>query len=157
MNPYLLPVIESGPVVIGRLVDLIPPAKWDDALNPDRFTVREVIAHLAAWEPISLARIQAAIERDCPTVEAFDEGAMAVEHRYDTSDVHERLRLFTENRRRTAEFLRGLPAASFERKALHPERGELTVADQANALIGHDLYHIEQLSEYLVVKTAATW
>ena len=30
----------------------------------------------------------------------------------------------------------------------HAERGAMTLEDQANMLLGHDLYHIDQLSEF---------
>ena len=50
MNFYLLPAIESGPKVVARLIQLIPNYRWDIHGDPNRFTVREVVAHLADWE-----------------------------------------------------------------------------------------------------------
>ena len=34
-------------------------------------------------------------------------------------------------------------------EVLYPERGVQTVEDLANMLLGHDMYHVEQLSAYL--------
>ncbi len=32
---------------------------------------------------------------------------------------------------------------------VHSERGQMTTYDQANMMLGHDMYHIEHLSQYL--------
>ena len=45
--------------------------------------------------------------------------------------------------------MRGLPESDWEKTAEHPERGAISVRDQAGMLIGHDMYHIEQLSGLL--------
>jgi hypothetical protein len=33
--------------------------------------------------------------------------------------------------------------------ASHPERGSMSFNDQANMLLGHDLYHVDQVSALL--------
>jgi len=146
MNPYLLPVLEFGPSIMRRLVQDMPDDQLDRPATPDRFTPREVIAHLADWEPIMLARIHQAIESPGSTLTVYDEGEMAVAHRYSESNVAQQLELFTEHRKATAEYLRALPEALYDNVVVHPERGNLTVKDQAWTLIGHDMYHIEQLT-----------
>src|SRR5580658_3284647 len=111
MNPYLLPAIESGPKVIELLLKQIPPAMWDTALDPDRFTVREVIAHLADWEPIMRHRIQLAVDAPGSTIEAHDEGQMAVDNGYDRLDPAEQAELFRHERHITAEYLNSVVRA----------------------------------------------
>lgn len=149
MNPYLLPVVDFGPKVIARTFAQIPAVSWDIPTAPGRFTPREVIAHLADWEPILLARMQTALERSGTTIEAYDEGLMAEENGYRHLDPQEQIRLFIERRATTTTWLRDLPAGAFSRSVLHPERGVMTIEDQANMLLGHDLYHIEQLTACL--------
>lgn len=150
MNPYLMPSIESGPKVIETLLKLIPPTKWDEALDPDRFTLREVVAHLADWEPIMRRRIQQAVSTPGSTIEVYDEGQMAIDNGYDRLDPFEQARLFSTERHLTAEYLRSVHRGQLSNMVHHPERGELTTEDLANLLLGHDLYHIEQLSAYLI-------
>ena len=146
MNPYLLPVLEFGPCIMRRLVQQMPPERLDRPSAPDRFTPREVIAHLADWEPIMLARIHQAIENQGSTLTVYDEGEMAIAHRYAESNLTQQLELFAAHRKATAEYLRQLPEDLYENVVIHPERGKLTVKDQAWTLIGHDMYHIEQLT-----------
>jgi hypothetical protein len=149
MNAYLLPSLEFGPLVVRRLLDRLPADRLDETLRPDRFTPREVIAHLADWEPIMRDRLRIALERPGAEIPAYDEGQMAIDHRYAELDPVAQAELFIRERAETAALLRGLPAEAWEKHAFHPERGRQSVEDLANLLLGHDLYHIEQLTEYL--------
>ena len=149
MNWYLLPTIEFGPTVVRRIIDQIPPERWDEALVAGRFTPREVAAHLADWEPIMRDRIRLAAERPGTLVEVYDEEEMALSHGYSESNPVKQCVLFARERAITASYVRSLTAASLANLALHPERGEQSAADFANTLLGHDFYHVEQLSAYL--------
>jgi len=61
------------------------------------------------------------------------------------------LEVFANRRRDTVNFLEELPAEKWSLSAVHSERGVITVSDQATFLLGHDLYHIEQVTEYFTV------
>lgn len=149
MSPYLFTGLELAPVAFSRIIRTIPAERLDEAVVAGRFTPREVIAHLAEWEPIMRNRVRTAVERPGSTVEVFDEGRMAVAARYHESDPVEQLRILTHERSRTIEYLRGLSRDDLQRAAFHPERGEQTAEDFANTFLGHDLYHIEQLTASL--------
>jgi hypothetical protein len=149
MNFYLMPAVELGPLTVKRLLQLIPERRWDEALHRDRFTPREVVAHLADWEPIMRERLRTAVTTPGQTITAYDEGKMAVDHGYRALDPREQAELYRTERRTTAEFLRSITPGQWRNTVHHPERGPQSVEDLANLILGHDLYHIEQLSEYL--------
>ncbi len=157
MNPYLLPVLEHGPATLLRMLNQIEPHRLDEALSPDRFTPREAVAHLADWEPILLGRIRTAVENPGTSITAYDEGKRAAEMGYKTKNPSAEAALFIEERKRTADYLKGLKTEDWSKTVVHPERGILNVYDLANMLIGHDMYHLEHLSQYLGDKTAGTW
>ena len=150
MNVYLLPALKAGPVVLERLIRLIGPDRLDTPLEPDRFTPREVIAHLADWEPIMLGRLQQAIDHPGSTVQVWDEGEMAIQNRYSETNIDEQLMKYAAHRAETIARIEKLTPDELKLTIVHPERGSMTVDDQASLLIGHDAYHIEQLSAYLV-------
>jgi hypothetical protein len=150
MNVYLLPGLQSSPIVIERLIRLIPPDQRDLALQPNRFTPREVIAHLADWEPIMLSRVQQSLSQPGSTVEGWDEGVMAIENRYSERNIDEQLAHFAARRMEAIALFQTLAPDQLTRTIIHPERGVMTVDDQISLLLGHDMYHIEQLSAYLV-------
>jgi len=149
VNPYLLPSLEFGPVVFRRLLAQLAPSQLDEALVAGRFTPREVMAHLADWEPIMRGRIATACASPGATLVVYDEEEMALQNGYATSDPEEQCAIFARERAITAQFAREIAAEDWQKEVLHPERGTLSVADLANLLLGHDLYHIEQLSAYL--------
>jgi len=149
MNAYLPISIEFGPVVIQRLLRQISLDQMDRQMHPGRFTPREVVAHLADWEPIMRERIRQAVTNPGSTLVVYDEDQMAIENRYSKSDPNEQCALFARERSDTAEYIKTLSQDDLRKTVHHPERGERTADDLANLLLGHDLYHIEQLSEYL--------
>lgn len=152
MNFYLLPALELGPRVIRRLLDQLPERALDHAPNPDRFTPREVIAHLAEWEPIMRERIRDTVAQPGLTIVTYDEGQMAIDHGYAQTDPAEQMELFLRERAITIELVRSLQPEDWGKIASHPERGPQSAEDFANTLIGHDMYHAEQLSEHLIPK-----
>lgn len=145
MNPYLLPSIEFGPQIVRRVFARIPASLWDTPVEADRFSPREVIAHLADWEPIMLERMKTALSAPGAEIEVYDEGQMAETNGYRQLDPNEQIESFIRSRTQTAAWLRALPPDAWANVVLHPERGRLTIDNQANLLLGHDLYHIEQL------------
>lgn len=158
MNPYLLPSLEVGPRAIERLMDHVDPLRIDLPTHPDRFTPREVVAHLADWEPIFLWRMKQCLQVSGGTIEGIDEGVRAVEQNYAKLDWREQSRLFKERRAETAAWLRSVKEGDWEKFVVHNERGKQTLYDQANMLLGHDLYHIDQLCEVVAAsKAVGTW
>lgn len=157
MNAYLFPGLEYGPRIVERLVAQIPVGRYDEKTNPDRFTLREAVAHLADWEPILRARIAKAIAEPDASIQGMDEGLRAQEMGYKDLDVRVQLATFTTERNITIAYLRSLKPEDWSKAITHNEKGRQTVSDQANQLLGHDLYHIDHLMEYLHEKVAGTW
>lgn len=135
----------------------ISASDYDVRLDQERFTPREVIAHLADWEPIMRERLRIAVDSPGSSIEAYDEWQMCLDNGYAQKDIFEQAGLFRNERQRTAEYVASLGKDDFRKSVTHPERGVLTVEDMANMLLGHDLYHVEQLSEYLVERVVPTW
>lgn len=149
VHPYLMPALELGPHSIKRLLVKVPGDQIDVPTGEGRFTPREVIAHLADWETVFLQRMQSA--KSCPlaTVDVYDEAEWAIEHAYGATDPLAQADLFLQRRRQTIDWLSALGQDDWKLAFTHPERGMMTIEDQANMLVGHDQYHVEQLTEVL--------
>lgn len=157
MNFYLFPGLEFGPRIVERIIAQIPPARYDEKTNPSRFTLREAVAHLADWEPILRARIEQGIAQPESPIQGIDEAVLAEEKGYGSWDVKEQLAVFTAERAKTIAYLRTLAPEDWDKAVVHNEKGRQTAADQANQFLGHDLYHIDHLTEYIHEKVAGTW
>lgn len=157
MHPYLMPSLELTPNVLDRLVALVPADRYDELTDPSRFTLREAIAHMADWEPIFLERIQAGVNQPGAEVQGMDESKRAVDQKYEDWDLQESLQKFRRARTATIAYLYGLTPEQWQTQVTHNEKGLMTAYDQANMLLGHDIYHIEHASQFVAQKVAGTW
>jgi hypothetical protein len=156
MDPYLVRALEMTPRLAEHELRR-GAADFDIRPNPDRFSMREVIAHLADWEPIMLTRIKTGVDTPGATINAYDEGKMAIDHKYSASDPMERLRAWKGDRAKSIEYIKSLSDEDFAKPVIHPERGQMLVGDIAHMLVSHDIYHLEQLAEMTNEKTVDTW
>lgn len=150
MHPYLIPGLGYGRDSIISLVRLLSPERLDEPTSQDRFTPREILAHLADWEKILLDRMVRSLESPGTILQGIDEGELAIQNRYSETEIDEQAALFESRRNSTIEFLSDLQPEQWEAYGEHSERGRLSLYDQANLLLGHDLYHIEQLTAALI-------
>lgn len=136
------------PKIFETIVRQLPLVALDVPTGEDRFTVREVVAHMADWEGLFRARMQTAYANPGNHVVPIDEGERAIEMNYAQSDIWSQLRAFEEQRGETILFLEDLEVSDWTRYFLHPELGTMTIAEQNAMLAGHDIYHIEQLTKF---------
>ena len=157
LDPYLPIGLDTTAKMIAIEANRVGEASFDVRPDPDRFSFREVVAHLADWEPILRGRLETAVNTPGATIAAYAEGARAEEMGYRSWNVSESAGKFLAERRKTQAWLKTLKPEDWDKSVVHPERGVLTVRDLANMLLGHDLYHIEHLTQYLSEKTVSTW
>ena len=149
VNSYVLLGLEASPSVFSRLLDAVPHDKWDIRVDPDRFSVREVFAHIADWESVLQARLKGTYEQDNFVLPNHDPTEWAIEHGYAKSNPLESVETFRRTRAETVTLIRSMPNEAFKRVGIHPVRGHMTIADQISAMLGHDMYHVEQVSAQL--------
>ena len=148
-NPYLLPSIEKTPDIIEAIVRLVPESRWDEKVDPDRFSLREAIAHLAEWEEIDRERVRTAAEAPGATIQGFDEGELAIKGRYHETDPMEKIRFLKAERAKTCRYFETIDKSRYGNEAVHTERGAQSVYDLMGLILAHDVYHIEHLVRYL--------
>lgn len=152
MNPhvrrYVLNGLEAAPLLLETLAAGLTDDEADRRPDPERFTLREVLSHLADWEAIWRERITRIVQEDNPHLPDYDEGKFAVEGDYAHRDVAEQLATFRAGREALVAFLRGLEPADWERPGLREVVGPVTIDDLATMMVGHDGYHYRQLIEF---------
>jgi uncharacterized damage-inducible protein DinB len=148
---YQLSAMTGTPDVLYRLLSEYPPNSpvWDHRPDPERFTLREVLAHIADWEPIFLERVSRAVEMTEPTLQGYDEGQFAIDRDYAHSDPHANLKRFRQGREALVAYLRDLPDTAWDRIGHHSELGPITVEAQLSLIVGHDGYHTAQAVQWL--------
>jgi len=149
---YMLTGLAGTPDVLDGFLKAIPSSDpiWDHRPDPQRFTLREIVAHLADWNPIFLERLTRTRDENEPVLEDIDEGQIAIEHDYAHTDPQESLARFRETRTALVAFLNALPEPAWERVGIRPPLGPLPIYAQAVLILGHDGYHTQQVAQWLV-------
>ena len=148
MNAYLL-ALRHTPAILERVLDDVPPARYGDRVGDDRFTLLEMVCHMADFEDIYLERMRAALKQDGVEVPDVDEGQRAKDKKYDCRDLHKELEVLANRRRDTIDFLESLSDEQLSRSFIKEGVGKVTIKEYLAILSGHDLYHLEQATWYL--------
>ena len=148
---YVLLGLEGTPQVVETLLHALPAddPRWNARPDPERFTLREIVAHLADWEPIFLGRIERIRDEDMPFLPDVDEGKIAIENDYAHSDPHASFARFRRGRAAMLTALSALPPTAWEREGNRDPIGILTLENLAVLILGHDTYHTRQIAEWL--------
>lgn len=143
---YLLIGLGAAPDVFDRLLE--GATDWDKRPDPECFTLREMLAHVADWETVFLHRLRQTRVEENAVLQGYDEGQWAIDHNYAHADSAECLRRFRAERQEMVAFLRELTPEQWARVGTHTEAGPLTMFEQAALILGHDGYHARQIIEW---------
>ena len=150
IHHYLLIDLESAPEVLARLLaDVADPAAWDRRPDPDRFTLREMAAHLADWEGVFLGRLTQTRNERNAVLQGLGEGQIAVDNDYAHADPQECLTRYGAGRKEIVAFLRGLSQEQWGRVGTHTEVGPISIEAQTVLIAAHDGYHRQQALSYI--------
>jgi hypothetical protein len=118
---------------------------WKPA--PERWSISEVLAHLAALEQVFAERVLRMAAEESPALARYDLEGAKTRGEYSRGSAGENLALFTRTRRSTLALLVGLPASAGARTGVHSELGTITLSEMLNEWANHDLGHLRQIAE----------
>jgi hypothetical protein len=118
---------------------------WKPA--PDRWSISEVLAHLAALEQVYADRALRMVAENSPALAKYDLAGAASRGEYCCGSAGENLGHFTRTRRSTLAFLNGLAPSAGARTGLHSELGSVTLTQMLNEWANHDLGRLRQVAE----------
>jgi hypothetical protein len=146
IQPALL-LLEKTPILLETMLRDLPEdlLRWKPA--PERWSIAEVLGHLADIEGVYADRTRRIVTEDTPTLEKYDATRTVVTGDYARGSATEILAYFTRTRRSTVILLRSIPADSGERDAIHSELGNITLHQMFSEWASHDLGHLRQIAE----------
>ena len=143
-----LAVLEQTPIIIEKIVWSATEEQLHWKPAADRWSISEVLAHLADVEVVGFRqRIQMMLEKDNPTLEAYDQNAAAASGKYSAARARESLKIFCHERDRSLSSLRYVPISVLGRSGQHTKIGRVTIGQLMNEWAFHDLGHIRQIAE----------
>jgi hypothetical protein len=138
-------VLGQTPAALRRFIDALPPGLADRPEAPGKWSVRDVVQHLADSELVGGFRLRIVLAQDRPALTGYDQDLWADRLRYSDADVGEALDQFTAIRRANLRLWQRLRPADLARVGMHGERGEESLGHMRRLYAGHDLLHLRQL------------
>lgn len=142
-------VLRETPILLASSLARATPAEIARPEAPGKWSVGQVIAHLADSELVWGYRLRRVLAEDRPVLQGYDQDLWADRLDYPDADPKESLERFAVLRKSHLDLLtRFLPGAN-DRAGVHPERGEETVGHLIGLYAGHDLAHLRQIARIL--------
>lgn len=145
--PELLPWLES------RLRG-VPADALRRPEGPGKWSVVEVLQHLADTEMVYGVRGRLVLSEDRPPIQGFDQDRWASLFRYADADPGQALAQLAALRAGNLVVWRSLAPAELARVGLHSERGPESLALMLRLMAAHDLVHRRQIERILAGATA---
>lgn len=160
MNPYAShldaqkpsEVIAATPAKLASLTAGLPEAQLNQAPAPGKWSVREILSHLADTEIVFAFRIRQTLAEPHHVIQPFDQDTWA--RSYPRYSAPLALATFTAVRNWNLAVINGLTAEDLQRPVTHPERGTMTLQTVIETMGGHDVNHVRQI-EGIVSRAAS--
>jgi uncharacterized damage-inducible protein DinB len=151
LNPYAKFLNGRDPIEVvaatsGKLSEFasqVPPEQLVQQKSEGKWSVREIIAHLADSELVFGFRLRQTLAEDHPILQPFDQDHWAAHYaNYDTASA---LSLFAASRNWNMLLIHGTNQTDRMREVTHPERGTMTFWTIVETMAGHDINHLLQI------------
>jgi len=117
--------------------------KWQPA--PGKWSIAEIVAHLADAEIVASWRMRSIVGQDGVTIQPFDQDVWASVFQYGKRDPRLAIEVFRVLRENNLAMLKALPRDAWDRHGMHLERGKETIAHLTRMFAGHDTNHTRQV------------
>ena len=138
-------VLATTPARIGRLIAGRSAADLQRSPGPGRWSIAEIIAHLADAEIVFGYRTRMILAAPGTAIQAYDQNAFVRSQHAASSDAFESLSLFASVRTSMLRLFRGLGDEELDRFGVHAERGKETLRHIRKLYAGHDRNHLAQI------------
>ena len=137
-------VIAETPARLAKVLAGMTAEEIDAVPAPGKWSVREVVAHLADCEIAFGFRLRQVYGGE-RAIQPFDQDAWA--RVYGSYSAGLSLATFVALRDWNLAFVAGLTEADKVLPAFHPERGEMVLWTVVETMAGHDLHHLRALEK----------
>jgi hypothetical protein len=128
-----------------KLIHGLTPKQLKWKPEPGKWSIAEILAHLADAEIAGSWRMRLIIGASGITVQPFDQDAWASVFEYDKRDAKHSLEVFRVLRENNLAMLKALPRESWDNFGMHLERGKETITHMTRMFAGHDTNHVRQI------------
>jgi hypothetical protein len=116
---------------------------------PDKWSVAEIVAHLADAELAIAWRIRQILSNNAIPIQAYDQDLWAQTFDYAHRDPRESLATYRTLREANLALLKSVSRKLWDNYGVHQERGNESVSHVVRMVAGHDLNHLQQVEGIL--------
>jgi len=157
--PYAQYVGDSNPVdLLNQTLEeyrdaaaLLSDASWNQPWTKGKWTLREIMIHVAQWEMIFGYRLSAGVSAPPFTIQPADQDLL-MKH-ISGIDGPAAFAGFEGARRMNLGFVRALSPLERSTPVHHPEFGAITADDLIVQMTGHAIHHLKQIRTALGPRT----
>jgi DinB superfamily len=135
---------------LDRLIEGVSTTDLRTRPAPEKWSVSEIIAHLADSEIVGGFRIRFILGCPGSPVVAYDQDKWAASGHYDKRDPQKSLEQFRVLRDANLALLESLEPAQWKHYGIHSERGQESIEHIVRMFAGHDINHLRQIENILV-------
>jgi len=146
----LTPLIDNylaGPAQLRQAVAGLTQAQLIARPIEGKWSILEVVCHIADFDPILADRMKRIIALDEPSLLGADENRFVASLAYHDRDLEEELTIIEKTRSQMARILRKQPDSVLQRTGLHSERGPLTLERMLALTTNHISHHLKFVAE----------
>jgi hypothetical protein len=140
----LIALYRGGYAAVAEALLKITAEEQEAKPGPGRWSVREIVHHLADSEMTAAVRLRLLLAEDRPTIRGYDQDEFARRLYYDRP-YEASLELFRLVRQSTAEILDRLTPAEWVREGTHTEAGPYGVEGWLKTYADHAHKHARQI------------
>ena len=137
---------------IERLVRKVPAARLRKRPAPGKWSVAEILAHLADDEMVTGYRMRSVLGAPGTPIAAFDQDKWAESQNYAKRAPKMSLRVLLTLRQANLALLKSLRAEQWKQFGVHAERGAESIERIVQMMAGHDINHLRQIEAILAGK-----
>ncbi len=142
----------ATPKKIERLIKGVPASKLRKQPAPGKWSVGEILAHLADCEIVTGWRVRQILGAPGTPIQPFDQDAWAAAGHYAKRDPRKSFELFSALRAGNLALLKSLSPEQWKQHGMHAERGVETVERILQMMAGHDINHTKQIERIVSAK-----
>lgn len=147
-----LKIQAATPAKLGKLVGRASSAKLRKKPAPGKWSVAEIVAHLADCEIVTGWRVRQILGAPGTPIQPFDQDAWAAAGHYEKRDARKSVAQFRAAREANLALLKSLTPEQWKHHGLHAERGVETIERIVGMMAGHDLNHLGQVERIVSAK-----
>ena len=148
-----LKILAATPKKLERLVKGVSPAKIKKRPAPGKWSVVEIVAHLADVEIAVGWRVRLILGSPGTAMAAYDQDAWAEAGHYAKRSVQASLAQQRVVREANLALFKLLTPPQWKHYGIHAERGQESVEHMTRMMAGHDLNHLRQIESILRSKS----